>query len=61
MYFLMSENSLSFAQRTSAIRIKIFGCILEGTFYLLIANFFATQIVGGIKELGVLLLLSGNI
>jgi len=30
------------------------------TFYLFIANFFATQIIGGTKELVVLLWLSGD-
>jgi len=32
-----------------------------GTFYLFIANFFATQVIGGAKELVVLLCLSGDI
>jgi hypothetical protein len=32
-----------------------------GAFYFFIANFFATQIIGGAKELVVLLLLSGDI
>jgi hypothetical protein len=32
-----------------------------GAFYLFIANFFAAQIIGGAKDLVVLLLLSGNI
>ncbi len=32
-----------------------------GAFYLFIADFFATQIIGGAKELVVLLWLSGNI
>jgi len=34
---------------------------LMGNFYIFIANFFATQIIGGAKKLVVLLLLSGNI
>jgi len=32
-----------------------------GAFYLFIADLFATQIIGGTKELVVLLWLSGNI
>jgi len=32
-----------------------------GAFYLFIADFFATQIISGAKELVVLLQLSGNI
>ncbi len=32
-----------------------------GAFYLFIANFFVTQIIGGAKELVVLLRLSGDI
>jgi len=32
-----------------------------GAFYLFVADFFATQIVGGTKEFVVLLWLSGNI
>ncbi len=31
-----------------------------GTFYLFIANFFATQIIGGAKAIVVLLRLSGD-
>jgi len=35
--------------------------LLPFIFYLFIANFFATQIIGGAKELVVLLWLSGDI
>ncbi len=51
----MTADTFALCQKVGEIESKC------GAFYLFIANFLATQIIGGAKELVVLLQLSGNI